>query len=166
MELLHTDSLLCVGFVLVVPFLVLGCGSNGSGGHSHDGHSHSHGDGMGASGEPRVIEANGPTLSLDVSEDPSGGYRVKLNTRYFKIVNTGQAQEPAGDTVAGHAHLYVDREMVAMFYEDEYQLPLMEPGRHVISVMLSDMSHRPFLVDGKIVRDTAVVQVPEPTDGN
>lgn len=149
--------------VLAVAIVVSGCGTN-SGGHSHgsDGHSHSHGGGGGLSGEPRDIDGDGPRLSVTVEETEPGSYRVRINTERFKMINTAQPSAiDESDTFVGHAHLYVDREMVAMFYEKEYQIPILEPGRHVISVMLSDMDHRPFRVNGKLVKDTAVVEVPD-----
>jgi hypothetical protein len=160
--MIHTDRLTdwSIGILFVGILLLGGCGSDQSGGHSHSHGSHSH-DG---SGEPRVIEGAGPELRIEVEEDPAGGYRVSLRTRRFVIKNAAESMETSGDTVAGHAHLYVDRKMVAMFYESSRRLPVLEPGRHVISVMLSDSGHRPFVVDGSLVRDTAVIQVPGDTD--
>jgi len=62
----------------------------------------------------------------------------------------------------GHAHLYVDGEMVTMIYKPSSPLPRLDPGDHVLMVTLSTNDHLEYSSDGKLIAGMTTVEI---TDG-
>lgn len=106
--------------------------------------------------EPREVDPPYPTLSVEVV--PEDGRRVlRLRTERFRFVAPG---ETAPSTVhAGHGHLEIDDESIAMFYEPRYVLPRFQPGTYALRVTLNGTDHAPLAVDGRVVADTVTLEV-------
>lgn len=149
-----TLLLICSG-----PFLLSACGNSSGQGHAHqgDGHNHDHGGGF---AEPREITEGNPHFDFTVNKDSHGDYQVQLELDGFVISDAGQRPSLPDDQYAGHAHLFVDRKMDRMVYEKQFPLPRLEPGKHTITIMLSDPAHRPYVLDGQLIRKTVVFEIP------
>lgn len=151
--------------LVVIGALVLGvsgafwlAGDDHQGGHGRDGHSHSHAD-----IEPREANRPYPTLSVYLVED--AGQRVlKLRTHHFAFVASGETAPDAPN--AGHAHLKVNDESIAMFYRDRYVLPRFQPGTYELKVTLNGVDHAPLSVDGSVVSDTVTLEVTRTMPGS
>lgn len=62
----------------------------------------------------------------------------------------------------GHAHLYVDGDLVTMIYKPTYPLPRLEPGAHELTVTLSTNDHLEYSSGGKPIAGTTRVEIPQP----
>lgn len=51
----------------------------------------------------------------------------------------------------GHAHLYVDGDLMTMVYGPEFKMPQLEPGDHHVIVTLSTNDHLDYTVDGETI---------------
>lgn len=128
-------------------------------GQNEDGHYHTH-------GTLDPIEAQRPYPDLTVDIRRVGANRIlNLRTENFKFkspVDTGVE----GPNV-GHAHLYVNGESIAMFYESNYQLPDFMPGQYRLKVTLNDdKTHAPLTTNGEVISDTLSLTVSGDTTQN
>jgi len=114
-------------------------------------HSHSH-----ANLEP--VEASPPYPDLEVRMSRKNGERIlDLNTTNFVFETS---QDTTAETTKGHAHLHIDGESIAMFYDNRYVLPDFIQGNYELKVTLNQAkSHAPISVNGKVVSDTVMLSV-------
>jgi hypothetical protein len=97
-----------------------------------------------------------PTVTLEVTEDPSSGWNVHVVTVDFQF-----APQRLGELrpQEGHAHLFLDGEKIARLYAPWYHLSDSEvpTGEHELSVSLNANDHTVWAVDGEAVEATATV---------
>ncbi len=105
-----------------------------------------------------------PTLRVEVLEDPKSGYNLRLDTTNFTFAPEHVSTDPVPGE--GHAHLYIDGEKITRLYGPWYNLPELTPGTHEIRVELSNNNHAPVAHNGRIIEDTAIVEVPGADDGS
>lgn len=88
-----------------------------------------------------------PTVALEASPDPMGGWNVHVRTTHFRFApeNVNKPHR-AGE---GHAHLYVDGKKVARLYGPWHHLAGLTPGKHRLTVTLNANSHEELAVGGR-----------------
>lgn len=119
-----------VSIVLVVAAFALGAGAFAfSGGGSEGGHPPPEGARV-------AIEAPAEGESVPANEP----FDVEIDLENFAV--GAHAAHTSGDS-AGHVHVFVDGEDVAMVSSTSIPIEL-EPGDHVITVELVDVEHLPF----------------------
>ena len=108
--------------------------------------------------------ADAPTLAASVKRASDGGWDLKLETTRFRYL---PEDAPTTTVVAGegHAHLYIDGTYVNQFSAGNFHLEPLAPGVHTIDVGLYAVDHRAYVVDGKLLTQRVVVQVPQPGKG-
>ena len=146
-------------FLTVFLTVFLGACGTSEGRHNHqgrgDGHNHDHG----GLKEPVKIKDASPQFDLHVKKNKAGDWVARLELDGFSISSAGERPDLPDNVYPGHAHLYLDREMVRMVYQKEFTLPPLKPGTHHIAVMLSNPDHRPYVVDGELVRETRKLEI-------
>ncbi len=126
-----------------------------SGDGSHSGATHRHGTVEIPQGQPV------PTVKLVVHPDPMNGWNLELRVANFAFaperVNTKDNRSNEG-----HAHLYINGQKVARLYGNWYHLPnsSLKSGLNKITVTLNTNGHDDLLYQGKVIQDTAMVEVP------
>lgn len=118
--------------------------------------------GMGMSTDPShdtdVVESEVPidvSLMTDVEDD--GGVNLHIMTDGWTWSTGGAAYVPG----EGHAHVYVDGELLRMVYEPVSHLSGLTPGERHIRVSLSANNHADLTYDGEPIEATTMVTVPE-----
>ena len=94
------------------------------------------------------------SLMTEVEED--GGVNVHIMADGWTW-STGGAQHVDGE---GHAHIYVDGELLRMVYEPVNHLSGLAPGERHVRVSLSANNHASLTYNGEPVEATAMVTVP------
>lgn len=149
-----TFLVVVIGVLVSAWYLLEGSPWVGEGTDGHPGtdpHSHSHGE-----LEPREVEPPYPALSVEVVRE--GDRRVlRLRTERFRFIAPGETAPRAAH--AGHGHLEVDDESIAMFYRDRYVLPRFQPGTYTLRVTLNGPDHAPLAVEGRMLADTVILDV-------
>jgi hypothetical protein len=99
-----------------------------------------------------------PTVKLAISPDAMRGWNVEV-----KITNFAFAPERVntkGLTTEGHAHLYLNGKKLTRLYSSWYYLERLPRGQNKLTVTLNTNAHEDLTVGGKVIQDTATVQVP------
>ena len=94
------------------------------------------------------------SLMTEVGDD--GGVNVHIMTDGWAW-STGGASYVPGE---GHAHIYVDGELLRMVYEPVNHLAGLAPGERHIKVTLSANNHADLTYDGEPIEATTMVDVP------
>ena len=94
------------------------------------------------------------SLMTDVEDD--GGVNLHIMTDGWTW-STGGADYVAGE---GHAHIYVDGELLRMVYEPVNHLTGLAPGERHIKVTLSANNHAVLAYNGEPIEATTMVTVP------
>lgn len=134
-------------------------------GHSSDSDpsAHGHSDGHSAHGHHSTLEIPSsqptPTVTLQVSPDPHGGWNLQLQTTHFTFAPERVNQDSL--TTEGHAHLYVNGEKVARLYGHWYHLGSLPSGIQELKVSLNANGHEALTYQGQEIADTVVIEVPE-----
>lgn len=101
--------------------------------------------------------ADAPTVSIEVTPDPMGGFNLHTTTGNF----TWAPEHASGDHVAGegHAHVYIDDVKLSRVYSEWFFIgPMaMEPGEHEVTVTLNGNDHNQYAADGEPVEATVTV---------
>lgn len=100
-----------------------------------------------------------PQLDLIVHSDARQGWNLELNVKNFKFTpeKVNQASQSYQE---GHAHLYVNGKKITRIYSNWYYLPELEPGQNQVTVSLTGNGHEMFMVQGKEIKDTEVINIP------
>ena len=126
------------------------------------GHEESSGmAGMAMSSDPShdgdTVESEVPIdVSLMTEVEDDGGVNVHVMTDGWTWSTGGAAYVPG----EGHAHIYVDGELLRMVYEPVNHLSGLAPGERHIRVALSANNHADLTYDGEPIEATAMVTVP------
>jgi len=148
--------------VVVVTTLLVGCGTSevtdekaSSNTEAGDGHDHDHPD------ESRVREWDAdavPSLSISVTADGDDGYVLVVDAPGFTITGADVLDPVPGE---GHAHLYVDGDLMTMIYGPEFRIPNLDPGTYQLMVTLSTNDHLEYTVGGEVLSTMATLVVEE-----
>lgn len=142
-----------LALIVLVPMACSGDDTSAANGSHHD-----HG------GSIEVAEGVPvPTIAIEVTEDPVGGWNLRVLTTDFEIVpeNVSTAHIDG----EGHMHLYIDGEKVSRLYGEWHHIGPLAPGEHDVRVELSANDHSAMAVDGDIIDATAVI-VAQEMDGH
>lgn len=63
----------------------------------------------------------------------------------------------------GHAHLYLDGDLLTMIYKPTHRLPLVEPGAHELMVTLSTNDHLEYAAGGEPIAGITTIEIPSST---
>lgn len=97
-----------------------------------------------------------PTLRVELA-DWGGEQLLRLHTENFRFANYCQTAE-IGQSLSGHAHLYVNGRKVASIYEPMTFLPKLPTGKHRITISLNVLpDHRAILVGSTPVSADVVI---------
>jgi len=129
----------------------------GSGGHEESGSMAVMAMSADPSHDTDAVESEVPisvSLMTDVEDD--GGVNLHIMTDGWTWSTGGAAYVPG----EGHAHIYVDGELLRMVYEPVNHLAGLAPGERQIRVALSANNHADLTYNGEPVEATAMVTVP------
>ncbi len=99
-----------------------------------------------------------PTVSFDITPDSMGGYDVHVMTTDFTFAPQDLGDAPvAGE---GHAHLYIDNDLIVML-GDWYHIDSLTPGTHTIRVGLFNNDHSAYAINGVLVQAQRQIVVPK-----
>ena len=113
--------------------------------------------GMAMGADPDVVESEVPIdVSLVTEVEDDGGVNVHIMADDWTW-STGGANYVQGE---GHAHIYVDGELLRMVYEPVNHLSGLAPGERQIRVALSTNNHANLTYNGAPIEATATVTVP------
>ncbi len=99
-----------------------------------------------------------PSVSLQVTPEPEGGYLVRLETNHFAFApGRADSSHVSGE---GHAHLYVDGRKVARLYAPVYHLADLPSGKHAIAATLTTNDHQLYMQGSEVIRSQVEVTVP------
>ena len=101
-----------------------------------------------------------PSIKLVVHKDSMKGWNLEAQITNFKFApeHASSAFQPG----EGHAHLSINGEKTTRLYSSWYYLGNLKPGKNQITVSLNTNNHQALAHNGKIIQDTAIVQVPAP----
>lgn len=103
-----------------------------------------------------------PSIDLTVTPDPVRGWNLHAAVTNFDFAP--EAINQNSDPSEGHAHLYIDGEMVRRIYGPWSHLLNLEPGEHEIRVTLNANGHEELTYQGEVIADSVIIEVPEPED--
>ncbi len=129
------------------------------GNHLHAG-SHASEEGHSGVHDPEPVEVGPPVpeVRLEVRKDSEGeGWRIHVHTDRFAFESDSDPDPEV--PYVGHAHLYVNGEMKAMFYRPEYSLRDLPEGTNELKVTLSNRNHADLMYRGTPIGDTITVTV-------
>ena len=111
-----------------------------------------------------MIGADAPTLAATLKRAGDGGWDLKVETTRFRYLPD---DAPMTTIVPGegHAHLFIDDDYIDEFVSGNFHLAPLPPGVHTIDVGLYAADHRAYVVDGKLLTQRVVVQVPQTGKG-
>ena len=107
-----------------------------------------------------MVEIQGDIfVSIEAEVDPVKGVNVSILPEGFTFTpeNVNQS-DVAGE---GHAHIYVDGEMISRVYTPQFHLAGIAPGTHSVRVTLNANSHGPYAHHGQPIEASTEVTVPE-----
>lgn len=142
-----------VTLLVVLSMLVVACGAAGTDAGSsttltlEDG-SHDHTE------DAQSREWDGgaiPDLNATVTVNAAGGYVLNVDAPGFTFTSADVFDPVPGE---GHAHLFVDGDLMTMVYGPEFVLPSMDPGTYQVMVSLSTNDHLDYVVDDEMIAVT------------
>jgi hypothetical protein len=134
--------------------LVAACSGSNDDTHADDGHDHVHSD---ESESAQMREWSGsPVPRVELSLDDSSEHTLLVVVADGFTFTTADVTDPVDGE--GHGHLYVDGELLTMFYAPEFRLPDdVVAERHVLTVTLSTNDHLEYAKDGEHVEESILV---------
>jgi hypothetical protein len=107
-----------------------------------DGHDHDHTEDT----QAREWDADftAPDLQIEITDD----HTLLVTAPGFIFTGADVFDPVPGE---GHAHLYVDGDLMTMVYGPEFAMPQLEPGTHHVMVTLSTNDHLDYTVDGETI---------------
>ena len=127
--------------------------TDGSDGQAHD---HEHGD------ADRLREWVGtpvPSVEISIVETAGQQWTLVISADGFTFTPANVIEPVDGE---GHAHLYVDGELMTMIYKPSFVLPRLDPGTHQLSVTLSTNDHLEYSSNGEPIAGVTMVEIPSP----
>ena len=104
-----------------------------------------------------VEEANAPTVSLEVTEDPKSGWNLHFPTDGIELSAAAASTEHVDGQ--GHMHLLIDGVKAARVYGEWWHLASLTEGEHEISIELNGNDHAPYSIGGETIAATTTVSV-------
>ncbi|GAA2222570.1 hypothetical protein [Streptomyces nogalater] len=106
-----------------------------------------------------VPEKNAPSVAVQVTPDPAGGWDVRLDLRRFRCSAPGA--RPAAALGRGFVRLYVDGRPVALLHTPAHHLAAgrVPHGTHQITARLYADDGTAWAVHGKPIESTADITV-------
>ena len=98
-----------------------------------------------------------PSVDLVVHKDTMKGWNLEVKVANFKFAPERVNQDSVINE--GHAHLFVNGKKITRLYSSWYYLDNLEPGKNEITVTLNTNKHEDLVVQGKVIKDTEVIQV-------
>ena len=113
------------------------------------------------------VPASVPSPQLEVELSHTGGAHVlRLHTEHFMFANMCKNPQ-AGESLVGHAHLFLDGRKIATSYDPVALLPKLAAGKYRLTVSLNLLpDHRTIIVAGEPVSADISFIVPESTKSN
>lgn len=144
-----TRSLLVLSVSMLV--LVAACSGSNDDGHADDGHDHVHSD---ETETARMRDWSGsPVPTVELSLDDSLEHTMLVVVADGFTFTTADVTEPVDGE--GHGHLYVDGELLTMFYAPEFKLPRdVADGIHELTVTLSTNDHLEYAHNGEPIGES------------
>lgn len=102
-------------------------------------------------------DANAPSVTLHVSDDPRSGWNLRIETENFEFApeSIGLPHEPG----RGHGHLYINGRKADRVYGRWHHIGTLPAGTHTIRVELTSNTHETYAVNGKVINDEAEIIV-------
>ncbi|WP_066378243.1 MULTISPECIES: hypothetical protein [unclassified Anabaena] len=99
-----------------------------------------------------------PKVDLVVHKDSSKGWNLEAKVSNFRFApeKINQAAKPG----EGHGHIYINGQKITRLYGSWYYLEKLQPGKNEITVSLNANSHEALVHNGKVIQDTAIIDVP------
>jgi hypothetical protein len=99
-----------------------------------------------------------PSVDLIVHEDPMKGWNLEVKVTNFRFApeNASREAQPG----EGHGHVYVNGKKIARLYGSWYYLESLNSGKNEITVALNANSHEALVHNGKIIKDSEIIEVP------
>lgn len=118
-----------------------------------DGHSHDSEDAL-----EWDADVAPPSLDVDVSGDSATGWVADVgDLAPFQFSDPSTTEHVPGQ---GHTHLFLDGELLGMFYEPVVELGDLSPGEHMVTVVLSRNDHLDYSVNGQKLTASTTFVVP------
>lgn len=111
------------------------------------------------------VPSSVPAPALQLKLDYTGGTHVlHMNTTHFVFANLCKIPQ-AGESLVGHAHVYLDGRKIGSVYEPLAFLPQLSslsPGNHRLTVSLNILpDHRALMIDGAPVSSEIEFIIPQ-----
>lgn len=99
-----------------------------------------------------------PSVDLVVHQDTKKGWNLEVKVTNFRFApeNVNTTAKPG----EGHAHLSANGQKITRLYSNWYYLEKLPPGKNRITVSLNTNTHEGFIVNGKLVQDTEIIDIP------
>lgn len=98
-----------------------------------------------------------PMVDLALSGNRVDGYVAEFHTKHFEWVY--DADNPIAVLGQGHAHVFIDGELITSAQEDTLALPELEAGLYEIEVALVANDHRTYAFNSRLVTDRQFLRV-------
>lgn len=109
-----------------------------------------------------VQKGEGPTISLDVKKDPTGGFNVQVVTTNF--LWTPEKASKKHIEGQGHAHVYLAGQKIIRSYNNWFHLNTFQfattSGEQLLRVELVGNDHAPITVNAEPISSELLVDVP------
>lgn len=98
-----------------------------------------------------------PNVWMDITNDPTGGYNIHLNTMNFSFTpqNVGH-EDVMGE---GYAQLFINGQKIERLYSSWFHIPAMDPGTYTVVVTLESNNSNDFCIRGTPIQSKQVLVV-------
>jgi len=115
----------------------------------------------GATSIHEISKAAAPTVSLEITKDPTGGFNVHVDTTNFIWrPEMASMKHVPGE---GHAHVFLDGRKIMRIYNDWFHLNTYQfatrAGEQLLSVEFVGNDHAPYTIEGSPIGDQKLVDV-------
>ncbi len=127
-----------------------GMSHDGAMGDEHGDHDH---------GDAQSMEWDGgaaPEISIEVTGDNERGWTVSTSITNYTLADMTAADHVPGE---GHAHIWLDGQVITMISEPTVVIPTLDPGTHEIIVTLSSNTHMEYTRGGERLMARTTIEV-------
>ncbi len=103
------------------------------------------------------VEGEVPEISLEVTEDPEGGWNLNTEITNFRFAPEHASSEPVSGE--GHVHVFVDGIKVQRLYGEWWHFDDLTPGEHEVSVEVNANNHAQYHHNGEPITASALITV-------